>query len=95
MKYQRFFGYEDMARNKNNWAFVKEYSFQTTIVLLHSHSFTKALNETIGNLGNILMQSLMKILVKTTMKIPMHQCIRCFQHQIHTNKFKMQGVKGE
>jgi hypothetical protein len=53
---------------------MKEDSLQTTIVLIHSHSFTKALNETIGNLGNILMQSLMKTPIKTTMKIPMHQC---------------------
>ncbi len=62
-----------MSRNKDNWAFVKEDSPQTTIVLLYSHFFTKALNETIGNFGNILMQSLMKTPMKTTMKILMHQ----------------------
>jgi len=72
MKNRRFFGYENMSRNKDNWAFVKENSLETTIVLLYSHFFTKALNETIGNLANILMQSLMKTQMKTTMKILMH-----------------------
>ncbi len=90
MKNQKFFRYEDMAKNKDNWAFVKKNSPQTTIVFLHSHYFTKALNVAIGNLGNILIESLMK----TTMKITMHQCRRCFKHQIHTNKFKMQRVEG-
>jgi hypothetical protein len=41
------------------------------------------------------MQSLMKTPMITTMKILMHQCRKCFKHQIHTNKFKMQGVEGK
>ncbi len=95
MKNQRFFGYEDMARNKDNWAFVEDDSPQTTKVFLHSHSFTKALNVAIGNLGNILIEGIMKTPMKIIIIIPMHQCRRCFKHQIHTNKFKMQGVEGQ
>jgi hypothetical protein len=52
-------GYENPTRIEDNWAFVNDLTSAHTIVPLpHSQSFTKALNEVVGNFNNILVDSL-------------------------------------
>jgi hypothetical protein len=67
-----------LSRTKYSWGFEKEVSsldqtasLQTTMLFQHLQSFQKVMNETMTNLGSILIQSPMQAIEQTPLKTPM------------------------
>jgi len=67
-----------LSRVKDNWGLEKEISsldqtasLQTIVLFQDSQSFQEVMNETMVDLGSILVQSLMQAIEQTPLKTPM------------------------
>jgi len=63
---QAFINCEDITKTKDNHAFMtKLFSSQTILHFENSQTFTTSINEVVADIGDILMQTLMKTPLQT------------------------------